>query len=182
MGAPNLRELDAWLSNPLLAGSKLFQVGDINLNFLAESNDKMTCSYLNILHSRGLAHTINTFTREEFWDGELVRACLDHININFNNPNFQSFVVKERISDHHVTGFLLKDQNTIITDLHPEKHENRPKCRIILDKEVTKRIRVYDWSILICNDHILTYNNLVEKFNEIYEQSSRVGKFLMILL
>lgn len=107
-----IMEINEWLQLPNITKNKhLIFLGDININYL-DNNFYGADDYLNLIYTHGLYHTIPVPTRSEFLHNNLVETCLDHINTRLKPPNFASFIIKIKIADHYITGFIYKHHET----------------------------------------------------------------------
>ncbi|KAJ8980651.1 hypothetical protein NQ317_017577 [Molorchus minor] len=95
-------------------------IGDININL--KLNNDVTEEYLNAMSEFGFQSLINSITRE---DGE-TKSCIDHIFLRAKEDiiknNVNSFVLKNKITDHCPILLKIKTNSTNISE---NKQENR---------------------------------------------------------
>lgn len=92
-----LEELEEHLSQ--FDRQNIILVGDTNLDL--SKPDAVTAEYLNLMNGRGFTCKINTTTREEMRDGNLVSACIDHFFERLKDSTTRAAVVSTKISDHY---------------------------------------------------------------------------------
>lgn len=75
-------------------------VDDFNTDVMKPSKSTVS-DYLTVLSKNGTECTIQTPTREEFVNGNLVISCIDHINIRVSNGFVESAAVVQKLPDHY---------------------------------------------------------------------------------
>lgn len=91
-----LRENLGELSNE----AHLYLVGDINIDTLKTSKN-YACDYLSLLAEHGIIPTVQSATREEVLNENLVSSCLDHINVRAPDASIHSAVILQKLADHY---------------------------------------------------------------------------------
>lgn len=74
---------------------KIVVLGDFNIHFDKESNDKS--NFLSLINSYGLEVTISDYTRVS----ERSKSCLDNILTTFDGDHFKTEVIEPCLSDHY---------------------------------------------------------------------------------
>lgn len=148
---------------------QLCVLGDINIDTLKPAKTTV-CDYLNILSEFGLDCTIQAPTREEFFNGHFVSACLDHINVRAYGLQVKSAVISQKLADHYFTAVQLVS-NTPPKNAGPETRQIEVVDRILFDKLISG----YEWDILMrssCQEEI--YSKFIHIWQNITGLSKRV--------
>lgn len=167
-------ELEYFLSlERIKNGKNIVMMGDINICYM--SGMYGSDDYLSVLYSNCLYNTIQKATREELYDNVLVSKCLDHVNVKLHDDcSFSSFVIENKIADHYWIGLKVVMNND--SYVHTE---NIDDCKsIILNRRVNYFIQNENWwPILDITDPSEIYNEILNKFANIYEKSTIKVKF-----
>lgn len=147
-------------------------LGDINIDTLKPAKTTV-CDYLNILSEFGLDCTIQAPTREEFFNGRFVSACLDHINVRAYGLIVKSAVISQKLADHYFTAVQLIS-NT------PSKYVGLETRQIeVIDRHLfDKLISGYEWDILMRS---FSQEELYSKFIHVWQKFTGLSKKVVTL-
>lgn len=110
-------------------------VGDFNVDILRGERRNRVNDYLDAIHELGYISLINEYTRER----NCQKSCLDHILINNAQQlrDYQTFIIKTKITDHHAAVLTIPLNNTTKETTHMSKTSfvNFNKLKSILHRE-----------------------------------------------
>lgn len=141
--------------------------GDFNIDVLDEARPGVS-RYLDTLASFGLENTINNYTREEYYGTKLTKSCIDHIIIRISNLHSLSGVIKQKVADHYITVLLVLGENTSENSTPDEAYRT-----ILNSKLIDSLIQQFDWKSLLDYNHIIAYDTVVDKFQDIYVKATK---------
>lgn len=155
-----IEELQRYLTSNNMKNSLIIFVGDININ-IADSKDKNTLEYMNVMYSNSFASLINIPTREN----TLTATVIDHIFVNTPNnlvENFEinPYVIHASLTDHYPIFLQLRFNGAYKekTKLNFINKINRPALFSSIEKE--------NWeNVLVEEDPNLAYDLFINKFN-----------------
>lgn len=152
-------------------------IGDININ-LKNKNCINTIRYKEVMFSHGYMPLINSYTREEIKDGNLVQSCLDHILYNGQFNLMKSFIIKIKLSDHYMIGLTIKGFINSPTKQPADQRKDQNRGIEYLDnKKVDLQINNYNWvNLLEEHEPNALYRKLSSIFKDIYDNSKGIYK------
>lgn len=153
------------LLDKLNASKNLVLAGDFNLDVLNTSKQGVN-DYLDLISGFGLDNVIVDVTREEYLGNKITVSCIDHILVRMTDLTIFGGVIRKKIADHYFTACVAFTEN----EAAEEQSQNKESV-IIDSKKVDNLIAQYDWNSLLCLDHLILYDTMVDVFRNIYDVS-----------
>lgn len=140
--------------------------GDVNIDLSCPMKSTVT-EYLTLIASFGLENHIRDYTREEILGNKLTQSCIDHISSRLFKRESLASVIKEKVADHYFVGLLVSKESQ-------SSDEGTNEVRLVLNNNaVDKQIQSFQWDSLIHVDHLITYQQVIQKLKDIYSNSKR---------
>lgn len=159
-----LDELSAFLNKH--SNKQIILAGDFNIDITDTSKTGVN-DYLTLLAGYGFENQIQDFTREEILSDRLTQTCIDHISTRTPKLDAFGWVVKEKVADHYFTVLVISGDNRL-PPVEPELEK-----LVLRDKEVDRQIKSFNWDALLESNHLVAYDLMAKKFEDIYNKSKK---------
>lgn len=161
-----IQEIGCVLDN-LRSHRNMIFLGDTNIN-TKNNYDTNVLNYEAILAEWGLEKGIWGYTREEIRLESVTTSCIDHIYYKIDGPIEQIFtgIIKTKISDHYIIVAKLQLKGGGKRDTEVEK------VRIFNENILKNKLRTENWHIGESRDINNRFEMLINKFKDIYDESS----------
>lgn len=135
---------------------QIILAGDVNIDLSIPTKSTVT-DYLTLLASFGLENHIRDYTREEILGNRLTQSCIDHVSSRLFKRDALASVIREKVADHYfVSLWASEESKSTDKGLWEEK-------LLLNNNAVDKQIQSFHWYSLIHVDHLLTYQQVVQK-------------------